>query len=52
MRPSARWQRRPLGGFKVFIGDYASPEDPHLEKYKDSLDINYHRFESNLGGIS
>jgi glycosyltransferase involved in cell wall biosynthesis len=43
-----------VGGFKVFIGDDASPEDclPLLEKYNDRLDIHYHRFAENLGGTS
>lgn len=40
--------------FKVYIGDDASPEDPSdlLKKYKGKFDFLYHRFESNLGGIS
>lgn len=40
--------------FKVYIGDDASPENPAilLEKYKEKIDFVYHRFESNLGGIS
>jgi glycosyltransferase involved in cell wall biosynthesis len=40
--------------FKVYIGDDASPENPLilLEKYKDNFDFEYHRFETNLGGIS
>ena len=40
--------------FKVYIGDDASPENPTdlLEKYKGKFDFVYHRFESNLGGIS
>jgi len=40
--------------FKVYIGNDASPEDPSmlLEKYKGKFDFVYHRFESNLGGIS
>ena len=40
--------------FKVYIGDDASPEDPSmlLEKYKGIFDFVYHRFETNLGGIS
>ncbi len=40
--------------FKVYIGDDASPESPEdfLEKYKGKFDFVYHRFESNLGGIS
>ena len=40
--------------FKVYIGDDASPEDPTvlLENYKGKFDFVYHRFESNLGGIS
>jgi glycosyltransferase involved in cell wall biosynthesis len=40
--------------FKVFIGDDASPENPAdlLEKYKGKFEFEYHRFESNLGGIS
>jgi glycosyltransferase involved in cell wall biosynthesis len=41
-------------GFTVYIGNDASPEDPTtlLEKYKGQFDFVYHRFESNLGGIS
>ena len=40
--------------FKVYIGDDASPENPYslLQKYKDSVDFIYHRFEDNLGSIS
>lgn len=40
--------------FKVYIGDDASPDNPVnlLEKYKESIDFVYHRFDSNLGGIS
>ena len=40
--------------FKVYIGDDASPESPSdlLEKFKGKFDFEYHRFESNLGGIS
>lgn len=39
---------------KVYIGDDASPEDPSLllEKYKDQFNFVYHRFETNLGGVS
>src|ERR1700679_2366053 len=41
-------------GFKVFIGDDASPEDPRdvLRKYQDVLDIRYLRFSENLGRSS
>ncbi len=41
-------------GFKVYIGDDASLENPVelLEKYKGKFDFVYHRFETNLGGIS
>lgn len=40
--------------FKVYIGDDASPENPAdiIAKHKDQLDLVYHRFETNLGGIS
>ena len=40
--------------FKVYIGDDASPENPAnlIEKYRRQFDFVYHRFESNLGGIS
>jgi len=40
--------------FKVYIGDDASPENPMdlLNQYKGKFDFVYHRFESNLGGIS
>jgi glycosyltransferase involved in cell wall biosynthesis len=40
--------------FKVYIGDDASIKAPTdlLEKYKENLDFVYHRFETNLGGIS
>jgi glycosyltransferase involved in cell wall biosynthesis len=40
--------------FKVYIGDDASPEKPTdvLGKYQGKLDIVYHRFKTNWGGIS
>lgn len=40
--------------FKVYIGDDASPEDctSLLQKFEGQFDFVYHRFESNLGGIS
>lgn len=40
--------------FTVYIGDDASPENPSvlLKKYKGKFDFVYHRFETNLGGIS
>lgn len=40
--------------FKVYIGDDDSPENPVglLEKYKRKFDFVYHRFGTNLGGIS
>lgn len=40
--------------FKVYIGDDASSENPTslLDKFRDKLDFEYHRFETNLGGIS
>lgn len=40
--------------FKVYIGDDASPENPAnlLNKYCEKLDFIYHRFETNLGGVS
>ena len=40
--------------FHVYIGDDASPKPPTdlLEKYKDQFSFSYHRFETNLGGIS
>lgn len=40
--------------FKVYIGNDASPETPEnlLEKYHRQIDFIYHRFETNLGGIS
>jgi glycosyltransferase involved in cell wall biosynthesis len=40
--------------FKVYIGDDTSPENPAnlLDKYQEKFDFVYHRFESNLGGIS
>lgn len=40
--------------FKVYIGDDASPENPTylLANYQGNFDFVYHRFESNLGGIS
>lgn len=40
--------------FKVYIGDDASSQDPLkiIEKFKDSLDLVYHRFNENLGGTS
>lgn len=40
--------------FKVYIGDDASAENPInlLNKFKGDFDFVYHRFETNLGGIS
>jgi glycosyltransferase involved in cell wall biosynthesis len=40
--------------FKVYIGDDASPEDPNglLAQYRGKFNFDYHRFETNLGGIS
>lgn len=40
--------------FTVYIGDDASPENPIilLEKYRGKFDFVYHRFETNLGGVS
>ncbi|SHL54194.1 glycosyltransferase family A protein [Flavobacterium xanthum] len=40
--------------FKVYIGDDASLKNPSnlIEKYRGQFDFVYHRFESNLGGIS
>jgi hypothetical protein len=40
--------------FKVYIGDDASLEDPSdiLLKYKESINIIYHRFDENLGSKS
>lgn len=40
--------------FKVYIGDDASPENPSkvLENYTSQFDFEYHRFQTNLGGIS
>ncbi len=40
--------------FKVYIGDDASLESPTdlLAQYQGKFDFVYHRFESNLGGIS
>jgi glycosyltransferase involved in cell wall biosynthesis len=40
--------------FKIYIGDDASPENPSnlLSKYQNKFDFVYHRFETNLGGIS
>lgn len=40
--------------FKVYIGDDASSQDPLkiIGKFKDSLDLVYHRFNENLGGFS
>ncbi len=40
--------------FKVYIGDDASPEDCSalLQKFEGKFDFVYHRFETNLGGIS
>jgi glycosyltransferase involved in cell wall biosynthesis len=40
--------------FKVYIGDDASPEDciSLLQKFEGQFEFVYHRFESNLGGIS
>ena len=40
--------------FKVYIGDDASPQNPSdlLSKYQGRFEFVYHRFESNLGGVS
>lgn len=40
--------------FKVYIGDDASLESPMnlLTHYQGKFDFEYHRFETNLGGIS
>ena len=40
--------------FKVYIGDDASSEDCSvlLERYKQRIDLVYHRFNSNLGSVS
>ena len=40
--------------FKVYIGDDASPEDCNylISEFKGYFDFTYHRFETNLGGIS
>jgi len=40
--------------FKVYVGDDASPEDCNalLQSFEGQFDFVYHRFESNLGGIS
>lgn len=40
--------------FKVYIGDDSSPEDCSilLDQFKGKFDFVYHRFETNLGGIS
>jgi glycosyltransferase involved in cell wall biosynthesis len=40
--------------FTVYIGDDASPENPSnlLEKFRGKFDFVFHRFESNLGGVS
>ena len=50
----ASLSRQSRRGFKVFIGDDASPEEPRalLQKYQDVLDISYHRFDENLGRTS
>ena len=38
--------------FILYIGDDASPENPQdiIDKYKDKINIVYHRFNENLGG--
>ena len=40
--------------FKVYIGDDASPHDcaPLLQKFHGKFDFVYHRFATNLGGVS
>ncbi len=40
--------------FNVYIGNDASDEDPEelLFKYKDKINFNYHKFNTNLGGTS
>ncbi|MDT0643052.1 glycosyltransferase family 2 protein [Zunongwangia sp. F363] len=46
--------KQTIKNFKVYIGDDASPEDPVeiIEKFNERLNISYHRFNENLGGIS
>lgn len=41
-------------GFKVYVGDDASQENPTflLEKYKGQFEFEYYRFEENLGSVS
>lgn len=41
-------------GFKVYIGNDASPENPEalLSKYSSKLNVTYHKFDTNLGGTS
>lgn len=38
--------------FHVYIGDDASPDDLYdiVSKYQKVVDINYHRFSTNVGG--
>ena len=38
--------------FTVYVGDDASPDDLRAicERWQDSIDLRYHRFEKNLGG--
>lgn len=40
--------------FNVYVGDDFSPEDISsvCRKYENRISINYHRFETNLGGIN
>lgn len=40
------------GGFRVYVGDDASPHDlePIVERFRDRIDLVYRRFEENLGG--
>lgn len=40
--------------FNVYIGNDASPDSPEklIERYKDTLNITYKRFETNMGGVS
>ncbi|AVR43842.1 glycosyltransferase family 2 protein [Christiangramia fulva] len=40
--------------FTVYIGDDASPDDPQplIEKFRNSLNISYKKFQENIGGKS
>jgi glycosyltransferase involved in cell wall biosynthesis len=46
--------RQTSAGFRVYVGDDASPEDlaAVVAPFRSRLDLSYHRFEQNVGGES